>query len=99
MASTPLVYQSNYPPYPKTYQASAKQVSTSFWLPRMLDEAVSDPLINLVKCLNLPLLAGLPSGLRWSRLPPLDRAFIWANFIPKITLVGALYLISRRTPG
>jgi hypothetical protein len=56
------------------------------------DEAVSDPLINLGKCLSLPLLAGLPLRLSWSRLPPLGRIFIWANFIPKIAAVGALYL-------
>jgi hypothetical protein len=51
-------------------------------------------LINLGKCLSLPLLAGLPLGLRWSRLPPFGRAFICANFIPKITAVGALYLMA-----
>jgi hypothetical protein len=53
---------------------------------------VSDPLINLGKCLSLPLLAGLSLRLSWSRLPPLGRVFIWANFIPKIAAVGALYL-------
>jgi hypothetical protein len=63
-------------------------------LPRALDEAVSDPLINLGKFLSLPLLAGLPLGLSWSRMPPLGRAFIWANFTPTITVVGALYLIA-----
>jgi hypothetical protein len=36
-------------------------------LPPALDEAVSDPLINLGKFLSLPLLAGLPLGLSWSR--------------------------------
>jgi hypothetical protein len=42
----------------------------------------------------LPLLAGLPLGLSWQRMPPLGRAFIWANFIPKIGAVGALYLMA-----
>ena len=75
--------------------AGARRLFTSFWmLPRALDEAVSDPLINLGKFLSLPLLAGLPLGLSWSRMPPLGRAFIWANFIPKITAVGALYLMA-----
>jgi hypothetical protein len=45
---------------------------------------------------ELPLLAGLPLGLSWSRMPPLGRAFIWANFIPKIAAVGALYLMASR---
>jgi hypothetical protein len=73
----------------------ARQLSTSFWmLPRALNEAVSDPPINLGKCLSLPLLAGLPLRLSWSRMPPLGRAFIWANFIVKFTAVGALYLMA-----
>ena len=59
----------------------ARQLSTSFWmLPRALNEAVSDP--------------GLPLRLNWSRMPPLGRAFIWANFIVKFTAVGALYLMA-----
>lgn len=66
---------------------------TSFWmLPRALDEAVADPLADLAKYLSLPLLVGLPLGLSWRRMPPLGRAFIWANFIPKLGAVGGLYL-------
>jgi hypothetical protein len=64
-------------------------------LPPALDEAVSDLLINLGKCRSLPLPAGLPLGLSWSR-SLLGRAFIWANFIPKIAAVGALYLMASR---
>ena len=66
---------------------------TSFWmLPRALDEAVSEPLVDLAKFLSLPLLVGLPLGLSWHRMPPLGRAFIWANFIPKLGAIGGLYL-------
>jgi hypothetical protein len=69
--------------------------ATSFWmLPRALDGAVADPLLDFAKFLSLPLLAGLPLGLSWKRMPPLGRAFIWANFIPKITAVGGLYLMA-----
>jgi len=57
-------------------------------LPRALDEAVSDPLMNLHKSMRLLL------GLRRNRLPPHGRAFIWANLIPTITAVGALYLMA-----
>lgn len=68
---------------------------TSFWmLPRALDGAVADPAIDLAKFLSLPLLVGLPLGLSWRRMPPLGRAFIWANFIPKLGAVGALYLMA-----
>jgi hypothetical protein len=31
-------------------------------------------------------------GLCWRRMPPLGRAFIWANFIPKLGAIGGLYL-------
>lgn len=69
--------------------------ATSFWmLPRALDDAVANPLIDATKFLSLPLLAGLPLGLSWKRIPPLGRAFIWANFIPKLAAVGALYLMA-----
>jgi hypothetical protein len=68
---------------------------TSFWmLPRMLDGALADPLIDLAKFLSLPLLGGLPLGLSWRRMPGLGRAFIWANFVPKLGAIGGLYLMA-----
>jgi hypothetical protein len=67
--------------------------ATSFWmLPRMLDAALADPLIDLGKFLSMPLLVGLPLGLSWRRMPALGRAFLWANFIPKLGAIGGLYL-------
>lgn len=66
---------------------------TSFWmLPRALDSAVADPWFDALKFLSLPFLVGLPLGLSWRRMPPLGRAFVWANFIPKLGAVGGLYL-------
>lgn len=68
-------------------------LATSFWmLPRMLDLALSDPWIDLAKFASLPLFAGLPLGLSWPRMPGLGRAFLWANFIPKLAAIGGLYL-------
>ena len=68
-------------------------LGTSFWmLPRALDQAIADWRVDLVKFLTLPLLVGMPLGLSWRRMPPLGRAFIWANFIPKLGAVGGLYL-------
>lgn len=68
-------------------------LASSFWmLPRALDDAVADPVFDLVKFVTLPLLVGLPLGLSWRRMPPLGRAFIWANFIPKLGAIGGLYL-------
>jgi len=67
--------------------------ATSFWmLPRMLDRALAEPLFDLAKFLSLPLFAGVPLALSWRRMPPLGRAFIWANFIPKLGAIGGLYL-------
>ncbi|HEY5226862.1 MAG TPA: hypothetical protein VIJ06_08735 [Methylovirgula sp.] len=67
--------------------------ATSFWmLPRMLDLALGDAWIDLAKFVSLPLLAGLPLGLSWSRMPALGRAFLWANFISMLCAIGGLYL-------
>jgi hypothetical protein len=67
--------------------------ATSLWmLPRMLDAAIADPAVDAAKFLSLPLLVGLPLALSWRRMPPLGRAFVWANFIPKLGAIGGLYL-------
>lgn len=72
---------------------TAVVIGTSFWmLPRALDKAVADPAFDFIKFLTLPVLVGLPLGLSWRRMPALGRAFIWANFIPKLAAVGGLYL-------
>jgi hypothetical protein len=72
---------------------AAVVLGTSFWmLPRALDQAVSDSLADLIKFVSLPLLVGMPLGLSWRRMPSLGRAFIWANFIPKLGAIGGLYL-------
>lgn len=68
-------------------------LGTSFWmLPRALDSALANPPMDLAKFTTLPFLVGLPLGLSWRRMPPLGRAFIWANFIPKLGAIGGLYL-------
>ena len=68
-------------------------LGTSFWmLPRALDQAVSDPRVDLVKFLSLTVLIGVSLGASWRRMPALGRAFIWANFIPKLGAIGGLYL-------
>ncbi|MGH7046596.1 MAG: hypothetical protein ACREE2_09460 [Stellaceae bacterium] len=67
--------------------------ATSVWmLPRMLDAALAGWPFDLVKFLSLPLSVGLPLGLSWARMPGLGRAFVWANFIPKLGAIGGLYL-------
>ena len=67
--------------------------ATTFWmLPRMLDMVVAEGRADLAKFLSLPLLAGVPLGLGWRRMPGLGRAFVFANFIPKLGAIGGLYL-------
>lgn len=67
--------------------------ASSFWmLPRMLDLALADPWMDLAKFATIPLFIGLPLGLSWPRMPALGRAFLWANFIPKLGAIGGLYL-------
>jgi len=58
----------------------------------MLDWSLANPLIDLFKFLSMTMLAGLPLVLSWRRMPGLGRAFVWANFIPKLGAVGGLYL-------
>lgn len=67
--------------------------TTSLWmLPRILDLALGNVWIDLFKFASLPLLAGLPLGLSWRRVPALGRAFIWANLISMLATMGGLYL-------
>ncbi len=64
-----------------------------FWmLPRSLDQALADPAAELAKFASLPLLAGLPLGLSWGRLPTAARGFVWANLVSMLAALGWLYL-------
>ena len=63
---------------------------SSYWmLPRALEGALSDPLMELAKFCSLPLLVGLPLALSWPRLGPIARGFVLANAISMIA-VGRL---------
>jgi hypothetical protein len=67
--------------------------SLSFWMmPRWIDAAVSDPLVDAAKMMTLTALAGLPLGWAWPRLPMLAKAFIWANAVSMFGVLGWLYL-------
>ncbi|KPV39417.1 hypothetical protein AN478_09570 [Thiohalorhabdus denitrificans] len=67
----------------------------AFWLlPRSLDAALQEPAWEVAKFLALPLLAGVPLGRSWPRLPGLARAALWANLIPMLGVMGWLYIQS-----
>lgn len=56
---------------------------TSYWmLPRALDAALSDPLMELAKFCSLPLLVGLPLALSWPRLGPIGGGSCWPTPSP-----------------
>lgn len=69
--------------------------AAAFWmLPRSLDTALANPLLELAKIIALPALVGLPLALSWQRLAPLLRAFIGANLISMLVVLGWLYTVS-----
>jgi hypothetical protein len=66
--------------------------ASSFWmLPRWLDAALADPLVEAAKFLSLPLLAGLPLSLAWPRLGVIARGLVVTNAISMLATVGWLF--------
>lgn len=69
--------------------------ASSYWmLPRALDAALTDPLVELAKFLSLPMLVGLPLGLAWKRLHVIGRGFVWTNFFSMLAVLGWLYIVT-----
>jgi hypothetical protein len=67
--------------------------SLAVWmLPRSLDGALADPLVEAAKFVSLPLFLGLPLASSWQRLPGLGRGFLAANFLSMLGTLGGLYL-------
>jgi hypothetical protein len=69
-------------------------VSGYWMLPRALDAALTDPLVEIAKFLSLPMLVGLPLGLAWKRLHVIGRGFVWTNFISMLAVLGWLYIVA-----
>ena len=63
-------------------------------LPRMLDAALSSPLVEAAKFTTVPLLIGAPLALSWPLLPPVARGFIWANLSSHAAVLGWLYSVA-----
>lgn len=61
-------------------------------LPRSLDAAVLDTGAATAKFLSLPLLAGLPLRLSWSRLPMVARGVVWSKLLAMLGVMSWLYL-------
>ncbi|MGH8687108.1 MAG: hypothetical protein ACREVQ_05305 [Burkholderiales bacterium] len=66
-----------------------------FWmLPRSLDAAAREPLMDVAKHLSLPLLAGLPIALSWPRAGFVVRGVFLLELVASCFRLGWLYLIS-----
>lgn len=60
-------------------------------LPRSIDAAVSDPLVDAAKFVTLPLLVGLPLAIGWRRAHPLLGAFLKAQALSMLGILAFLY--------
>lgn len=67
-------------------------VSTWWMVPRALDLALADPMMEVTKFVSLPLLVGLPVALSWRALQGMGQAFVLANVLPMWAAVGWLYI-------
>lgn len=66
--------------------------ATLFWmLPRTLDEALTNPWIEIAKFLTVPLLVGFPLATFWFRLNPIVRGFVKATLVSKLFVLGWIY--------
>ncbi|MEO8718616.1 MAG: hypothetical protein ABI423_10415 [Burkholderiales bacterium] len=70
-------------------------VAVMFWmLPRSLDAAAREPLMDVAKHLSLPLLAGMPIALSWPRAGFVIRGVVLLELVASCFRLGWLYLIS-----
>lgn len=72
----------------------ASVASACWMLPRMLDAAVADPSVALLKYLSVPLLIGLPLALGWHRMGFVVRGVFLAELVATLFRLGWLYRVS-----
>lgn len=82
-----------FPPNPLALPALLVALFTgAIWmLPRMLDASLENGHMELAKVITIPLLVGCPLGWSWRRLNGLTRAFVWANLVSMLLILGWLY--------
>lgn len=67
----------------------------AFWMiPRWLDAALTNGVIEWAKYASLVVLAGIPLALSWFRLHPIARGVVKIEFLSMLFRLGWLYLIS-----
>lgn len=63
-----------------------------FWmLPRMLDGAVDNPWIEILKFVTVPMLIGVPVAWSWNKLQLVGKGFILSNLASMYFVMGWLY--------
>ena len=66
-----------------------------FWmLPRSLDGALNQGVMEFAKFTSVPLLLGVPLGLSWRRLPLIVRGFLWSKLLSMLIVLGWLYSVA-----
>ena len=67
----------------------------AFWmLPRSLDGALNQGIMEFAKFISVPLLLGVPLGLSWRRLPLIARGFLWSKLLSMLIVLGWLYSVA-----
>lgn len=67
--------------------------ATACWmLPRALDAALSDPVVEAAKFVTVPLFVGAPIAASWPRTGAITRGLVWAHVIAMLLVLGWLYL-------
>lgn len=70
-------------------------VIMSFWmLPRTMDEALTEPMMEIFKFVSLPFLAGFPLRDSWRRLTTLLKNSVFIFFTVAFLVMGWLYIQS-----
>lgn len=66
--------------------------TTAFWmLPRSIDAALVDPLMELAKFVTVPGMIGAPLWVGWRRAHPLLRGFLKAQTVSMLAVMAFLY--------
>ena len=64
----------------------------AFWmLPRSIDDALSDPGMEIAKFVTVPLLIGAPLTIGWPKAHPLLRGFLKAEAVSMLAVMAFLY--------
>src|SRR5690625_2494650 len=68
-------------------------IITTYWMiPRVMDETLTLPLIEVFKFVSLPFLAGIPLRDSWIKLGGIGKGFVVLNYIPMFAFMAWLYI-------